>query len=117
MGHSPEHGADDFFVEILDRLNFLINIAHVTGFIDGFDMDEDKIIFSRGLRRTHPCLYSWCQETGDARDKNAFEASVNTQPVDDVDCGNHSTANAKPLSQRVAPEPPLPQSQMEVAGR
>ena len=53
MGHSSKYGADDFFIEVLDGLNFLINIAHVTGFIDGFDMDEDKIIF---LQRVYTVL-------------------------------------------------------------
>ena len=53
MRHSLKYRANDFFIEILDGLNFLINIAHVTGFIDGFDMDEDKIIF---LQRVYTVL-------------------------------------------------------------
>src|SRR5262249_49936556 len=46
---SRKHGADDFFVEILDGLNLLLNIAHVAGFVNGFDVNEDKIILLQGL--------------------------------------------------------------------
>src|SRR5215475_11343321 len=85
MSHSRKYGADHFFVEVLDGLNLLLNIPHVTGFVNGFDVDEDKIIFLQGV---YPVLtlasIVGVQETRDSRYKDAFEASVNAQSMNNI---------------------------------
>src|SRR5262249_22390453 len=98
MSHSRKHGADDFFVEVLDGLNLLLNIAHVAGFVNGFDVNEDKIILLQGLYAVLTLAFIvGVQKTRDSRDKNAFEASVNTQSMDNIDRCNNSASNPEPL--------------------
>src|SRR6266478_1968769 len=113
MSHPLQHGPNDFFVEVLDGLNLLLDIAHVARLICSFDMDEDKIVL---LQRIYPILalasIVSVQESGDARYKNALEAGVNSQPVYDVHCRNHSAADTESFGQRRqrrrSPLPPKP---------
>jgi hypothetical protein len=57
----------------------------VAGFVNGFDVDEDKIIF---IQRVYSILalasIIGVSEARDSRHKNAFEASVNTQSMDNI---------------------------------
>ena len=113
MRHALQYGADDFFVEVFERLNLLFHVAHVAGFVRGFDVNEDQVIF---FQRTHAVLafadVIGIEKPGDARHVDALQSGVDTQTVDNIDGGNHPAFDAESFGQRRqlrrSPLPPEP---------
>ena len=86
MRHPFQHRSDDFFVEVFDRLDLFVDLAHVAGFIDRCHVNEYKIV---SLQRPYAVLafaaIVCVEKAGDARNPNSLKPRVDAQTVDNVD--------------------------------
>src|SRR5262245_33770491 len=99
--HAFDHRADDFLVEVFQRLNLFLNVTHVAGFVDGFDMNENQIVL---LERAHTVLTFTdivsIEETGDTRHIDALESRIDAEAMNNVDGRDHPAGDAETLGDR-----------------
>src|SRR5437764_9754891 len=113
MRHSLQYRADDFFVEVFQRLNLFFHVTHVAGFVRGFDVNKDQVVF---FKRADTVLafaeIIGIEKAGNPWHVDALQSGVDAETVNDIDGGNHAAFNAEELGQRWelrrSPLPPQP---------
>src|SRR5262249_41769024 len=105
-----EDGAHDLLVEVLDRLDLLVRIAHVAALVGRLHVQEEEVA---GLEGAKPVLRLAAEvrveEAGGPGDGDALEPRQHAETVHQIDRGDDRAVDAEALAERRDRGPlPLP---------